>query len=262
MTIALMALQFLTAKMLRGQTLAGEVEVSPIDPMREDLQRVARGILSATIGDDERTTAGRDLTSTDRQSELVVQAVLPESIRIEFDGSPITLEGRGAGGEVAMAMLGRQVERVMMAGTSEAAQCWRELVVRIVSVKSTAYLFEVEKGFRLVARETVYSLDTIDDPGYGDDELSPLWDRICTLLEGDDDYAPIGAWIRSELTTPTPLPHGSRVQADQGLTEAGARATGETAFLDHPVAGDEAALLYQITLDPNAMVETAPDEDP
>lgn len=218
MSIVGTTLLFLTMKALNGATLAGdEIDNTPVDPFASDFQGVAKPMVAVFIGNDQQTVQGKDLSGGDRSVDITIQAFLPTSVEILVDGNPVSLNARGAGGDLAMGMFERQIKRALTVGGDEAGDLWRTLVLTVESIETQSFLFQTANKALLMAREITLSMTTMQDPDFGQQTLSRTWERILALFEADEDYTAVAPWIRAEMTAPESLEQIKIIQGQLGV---------------------------------------------
>jgi hypothetical protein len=261
MSIAATLLQFLTVAALRDATLAGsEIIGTPVDPLSSDFQGVAKPTIAVFTGEDRRTEIkARDLLGANREIELSIQVHCPDQVGIEVDGQPVRVDTRGQGGDLVVDMISRQIERALLAADTPASVLWRELVPQIRSVVSAPYLFEVQDRVRIFVSETSFVCETLSDPSFGAEELSPFWQRAVDALKTDADYGPIGSWLEAEIMSPLGRPEYRVQQADLGLTAPELRGIGlgPVVVSDPPEAYEDIPGTVEITTGEHVLDEEA-----
>ena len=193
------------------------------------------------------------------RSSSPIQVYCPDQVGIEVDGQPVRIDTRGQGGDVVVDMISRQIERAILAADTPASVLWRELVPQIRSVVSAPYLFDVQDRVRIFVSETSFVCETLSDPSFGAEELSPFWQRAVDALKADADYGQIGSWLEAEIMAPFGRPEYRVQQADIGLTASELRGIGLGPVVpsDPPDAYEDTPPVVEITTGPHVIDEGA-----
>jgi hypothetical protein len=241
MSLPALAIRLATVFALRGQTWAGaSVLDQPVNPI-EGLTKTAVPVIAVYSGDEVTKADSRDWLAGDRTLSLVVQIYLPPDLAVP-NGPRI--DALRDGGELALNLIWRQVESTLLRSGSPWAALWRNLVFMVHDVSSRPYLIEIDKGPRLVARETIFSLDTIAAPGFS--APADVWADLLTLMQSTSELQPLATLVDAAIRGGAELPTWSATVAQLGLRDGGARGIG-LAPVDTTETG-EAEVLGQITI--------------
>lgn len=262
-------LEYLTVKAIGGNTLAQEISTAPIDTLDDGFASISHPTLAIVVGDDIRPEiTGKEVTLARREISLTFQIFCPERVSVQTGVETLEVGTRNrGGGSLIIGMLGRQIERRLMADQDPAAVLWREFVMDVKSITSQPYIFEVQKGVRILAQEIEWVLDTIAEPAFGQPTDPTLpWGKVLAMLEADPDYAPLASWIRAEINSPSGMTAARVAAAALGLNDASASNLGFGAVLPDLAGEDPADLasvvLFGDVLDEDRVNEIEPDETP
>jgi len=214
MSLPALALRLATVFALRGQTWAGAAVLDqPVNPI-EGLTRTAVPVIAVYSGDEVAKADSRDWLAGDRTMSLVIQIYLPPDLAVP-NGPRI--DALRDGGELALNLIWRQVESTLLRGASLWAALWRNLVFTVHDVSSRPYLIDIDKGPRLVARETIFSLDTIAAPGFS--APADVWADLLTLMQSTPELEPLAGLVDSAIRGGEALPDWQQAVAILGLRD-------------------------------------------
>lgn len=235
---------------LRGATLVGtNVVEAPLDALEDVLgQFDGRPLLTVLVGHGEKDIEGREILRGDHKLELAIQAYLPERCTVDVDGSPVVLDTRGKGIEIAFSAIWRQVTRALLVSDGPWAEIWRQFVLQTPRADSQAFLLQLGET-RIAAREFVLTCDTLYEPPFGAPPAG-VWADFIAGLRGVEDYGDaIADLIAFEIEAPEGLPSWRAIQASLGLTNEAIGAMGLAPFPDGAdVATGEAPIQTQANL--------------
>ncbi|WEK50315.1 MAG: hypothetical protein P0Y66_22175 [Candidatus Kaistia colombiensis] len=251
MSITSLALQYLTVAALRGATLAGDaVQPGAIDALDVDVARMAKPLISVFIGEDERKISGKELIGGEHRVEVLIQTFLPAEVDILVDGVPLRTNSREGAADLVMGVMRRQIDRVLSAGDSPAANLWRILVAEVEASSTTPFLFQITDQVRVSANETSFLCRMqIDEPSFGAPVLSDFWQLVIDVLAAEPECSPIAVWIKAEIVAPENLPSWRIHQADLGLSAEARDGIGIGPLSVPEPASDELPLVSGGTMD-------------
>lgn len=242
MSIPALALRLATVFALRDQTWAGtSVLDQPINPI-EGLSKATKPVIAVYTGDDVVKADARDWMAGDRTSNLVIQIYLPADLTVP-NGPRI--DALRDGGEFALGIIWRQIESVLLKDTSPWASLWRSLIFSVHDVSSRPYLIEIETGPRLVARETIFAVDTVASPDFA--PPSGLWADLVALMTSTPELQPLATLVDAAIRGGSDLPDWAIAAAQMGMRDGVIRSVG-LAPADATEVG-EAAPLSSVEVD-------------
>jgi hypothetical protein len=240
-----------TVRTLRGATVVGDqITESPIEENEALFDpKGARPVIAVYVGNADMTPqGGRDMLESKTRQEIAFQIYLPESCKIEIDGSPVKLDTRGRAAEVVFASIWRQIMRALQDNTTPWSMAWNTFVCSIHQIVTHPFEFEIPGKVRGAAREIVMIVETADEPEYGLAEPYDYWQRFLDLLAAEKDYGPqIASLLRADICGSEALPSWRISQTSLGYSLEAARALGFTPF-DETETG-EPPLLEDIQAD-------------
>jgi hypothetical protein len=204
---------------LRGRTYAGtNVFDSPNDPITESLDGDdAKVVIAVFLNSTNATVEGEDiLHPTSNAVDLMVQAFMPDKLEIQLSGGSVAIRTRNEGGQFAMNMLERQIERVLLADDTPWATFLRRVIAKHRAVKTQSFVVQTDRNVEITARETVFTLETCDNPGFGT-TANEFWNSFLTLMAGEPALAPLVPVVRAEIESPNPLTDWRIAAIDLGV---------------------------------------------
>lgn len=260
MSLVALALRIVTVRALRDATLAmGRVYDSTIDPIDNKIVKGENPIIIVATDDDKREIEGRDLLGACRELDLVIELVVAAKVDVPTgpQGDPeteIVVLDTDEGFEVILNLMGRQVDRALLAGKTAGtpwSDLWRDIVIKITSYTSKRGAGVIEKGRRFTARQIIIQVDTIAEPSFGPIASGTIWHRILTAFRTDTALQKIADLIEAEITTPT-LQDWRRAAVDLGLRDLGALRIGLGPAIENPPLNEQTPPLEEVTvIDPN-----------
>lgn len=229
-----MILRLATVKALELHSGSGlSVRDSQIAPIDKAIRDASAPFLSVFIDQSITATRGGDLMAGPQDLHLVLQFGLTvQNVRRDEDGKPETDDdGRvitedripvtDAGLELQLDIIQRQALTALQVSSEPWAELWRRMVMNVEKIEMRRGA--ESEGARFAARELVFRVQIIREPGYASG-ISGNWPDVLALLEADEHLGYLANILRDLLGEAVDLPDW-RVQAAQaGLSLAAARA--------------------------------------
>lgn len=256
MSLARLALRIVTARALKGATLAeGRVFDSAIEPV--DVQTATHRLPFCTVYTDEhdRTITGRDLRMGNDNCELVIEIAVAARVPVDvLDGgvpTEVVIPPTDAGMEVVLDLVGHQITEALMSGATVWSRLWQEFAMRATRVMSRRGASS-EGGVRFAARQIVINTDMLADPVRGQALPGP-WARLIAAMEADPELAGMAIVIRHAIEGDGPLTEEAMVSSLYAIAAETVTAMGLTPVRD--LAGVKVDLT-EVVVDQE---DTAPD---
>lgn len=211
-----LAARLATVMALKGQTLVGDMVLDePLDPLSDALDGSGQGIIAVYSNLTIAKVAQNDLLNANRDLEVTVQIYLPDRVSVDVGGLLVAIDTRNSGAKTVMDIIERQIERVFLVGQSSWARLRRELQFSLSEVRAQSFVVETKSEMKIAAREIVFKMDTISEPGFGAPLLGPF-KTFVDLLDLHPHLSAISSYVRSEITSPDDAPDWMRAQGDLG----------------------------------------------
>jgi hypothetical protein len=250
MSLVALALRLATVRALRGATLAADrVYDSKIDPIDHDAVNEANPIIIVATDDDDREVEGRDLLGARRKLDLVIELAVAAKTEVqtgEATQRSVVVLDADAGFEIVLNLMGRQVDRALLAGASPWSDLWRSVTAKVVKYESRRGAGVVKEGQRFAAHQLILQVDTIAEPSFGPVAPGSVWDRILTAMRTDASLMQIADLLQMEITTPT-LADWRKAAADLGLRDVGAMSIGLGPAIENPPLTEPSEPLVEVT---------------
>jgi hypothetical protein len=246
-----MALRMAVVQLLRDRTAAGSrVTDSPVDPIHYFLDGLEPGgagqapLIAVFIESATRDCKGRDLSGVECSVNLVIWVYLPPTVVEVEDG--LVLDSRSEGAATALDLISTQVRKALLFGPALWRKVYDAIVLKVDRSISRPVLVENEQGVKIMALETVLTLNVVPEPEFGRSIRGELWPSFDAAALATPDIAPLAGLIKSMIEGPEGLSDWRQIQGALGQNYAEMRAMGLVPF-DATETEGEAAVLEQIS---------------
>jgi len=240
MSLVAAAIRIAAVRALKGATLAeGRVSDSAIDPIDVTVQSEARPIITVSTDDTEGEPMGRDLLGYEQSLSLVIEMSLAQRVTVELGegetAEEIVVPHTDASLEFALNLMGRQVQRALLAGNewSDLLRLFIGRVDKVVGRRGAS----AEKGVRFAARQIVLHVLPLAEPSFGPVQSGGPWDKLLTLMRADPELGGFAKLMQAEIETPS-LPEWRRIATDLGLRDFGSFGLGIGPAVDPPAPNE------------------------
>ncbi len=256
MSLARLALRIVTARALKGATLAGtRVYDSAVEPIDLQVRDNREPFLVVLTDEHDRSVTGRDLRHGTDTCELVIEIAVAARVPVDVPDVGATTEviipHTDAGMELVIDLVGHQITDTLMSGASVWSRLWQKFVMRATRIGSRRGASS-EGGVRFAARQIVITTDLMADPVRGQALPGP-WAELIAAMEADAELAGLAIVIRHAIEGDALLTDEAMVASLFAISAGTVNAMSLTPIRD--LAGD-AVDLVEVVVDQE---DTAPD---
>jgi hypothetical protein len=255
MSLAAAALRIATVKALKGATSVGNrVFDSEVD-VRSLLGENAEPTIVVLAEKGRRKIQGRDILGGDHRVELAIEMFVARATKVEGENPDqtkfkIDYPATDAAHENRLRRLAYEVDSILTGELTPWVEIWKAFAVSIDEDVEWDRGADGDGGRRFNFLRSVYSCGVLSDPPRGM-PLTPIWEKLLSLMDSDPELAPTAKDWRALITTPN-LPAWRNAMSSLGLSYGELKGMGLAPFLDHQATPTtESAGLDEATLDPD-----------
>lgn len=244
MNLVALATRMCAVQALRGSTLAQQrVYDSAISPLDLTKDQEAQPLITVAVDDGEITPDGRNLLTGSQQLSLIIEVACASRVSItlppeevpegeEPEQEIVTVPHTDAGLEVILDLMGRQVDRALLAG-GPWSDLFRWFVVAIPKVTHRRGAGS-EKGVRFAAHQIILTCQTLAEPAFAHVPPDGPWARLLELMRADPAMRGIANLLEAEIATPN-LNVWQQAITDLGMRESNIHGIGLGPAGDLPI---------------------------
>lgn len=208
-------------EVVSGRTWAG---ANVLDSEVEPLTKIANHevgtspVIAVYTGTIKARPEGRDNAGARPEVEMTVQIYCPPRIRIGSGQGAVTYD-TGAGIALAMSFIERQIWDALT-NTQDSnlfARAWRKIVPKISETETNSYILDAEDGTRILCREISWTLETLNEPPYGQ-PIQHGWQMFDAALRSLPPYVGVADALKSLIESPSGWQDWQKIQAALALT--------------------------------------------
>lgn len=232
MSFARLALRIVTARAIKGRTLAGpNVTDSAIGPIDDAPYGAFIPFCVVYTDDADMPIKGTDILANDGTVALVIETGITSRQKPQEgdtpDGQPsadlwidVTTD---AGMEMTIDAIERQILAELARPSNPWGELWRDMVTAVAAKKSQRGA-SAEDGVRFAARQLVLTCSVFREPTPGRALTDTIWQRFCGLVAADPDMGPDMASMLAALAVGGPIVSAAHLRAMQTYALSQSRA--------------------------------------